>query len=152
MMYVWSRCGPPKRHPMSVIFRGASSCYQRNKIKQENVLNTSGHLMHPICPGLSLNSENVIRFVVRHLEIPDIELPKSDIITLTWYLGRCKVKNIGIGLTFCTPVVIICLYNLYFAFDVFQFLFLWAFFLNRSFFRSKNKKKRKYEIVILWSV
>ena len=35
MMYVWSWCGPPKWHPMSVTFRRTSSCYQRNKIKQE---------------------------------------------------------------------------------------------------------------------
>ena len=35
IMYVWNWCGPPRWHPMSVTFRGASSSYQRNKIKQE---------------------------------------------------------------------------------------------------------------------
>ena len=121
-----------ERHICYQRTKGTSSCYQRNKIKQETVLNTSGHLMHPICPGLSLTSENGIRFVVRHLEIPDIELQKRDIITLTWFLGRCKVKNKGIGLKFCTLVVLICLYNLYSVFDIFKFVILWAFIFDKS--------------------
>ena len=71
----------------------------------------------PYLPTFVQNSKNVIRFVVRHFEIPDIELQKSNIITLTWFLGRSKVKNKGIGLKFCTLLVLIChLYNLYFFF------------------------------------
>ena len=50
--------------------------------------------------------QNVISFVLRHLEIPNIKFQKSDVITLTCFLilGHCTAKNKVIGLEFCTPV------------------------------------------------
>ena len=41
-------------------------------------------------------------FVVRQLQIPKIAFQKSDVITITWFLGHCIAKNKDIGLKFCT--------------------------------------------------
>ena len=48
--------------------------------------------------------------------MPKTEFPKSDVIIFAWFLGHCTAKNRDTGLQFCTLVVAIQFYPIYFAF------------------------------------
>ena len=128
---------------MSVTFRGAAymlSKDQRNIImlsKEQNKTRDRfeyvGAFDAPYMPRFVSEFRKCHSFCRTTLRNPRYRVTKKvTSLPLPGILGRCKVKNKGIGLKFCTLVVLICLYNLCSVFDIFKFVILWAFIFDKS--------------------